>query len=403
MSPVEWFYAQGDKQQGPVSAAEVKALADSGRLKPDDLVWREGMDEWIPARRVKGLFDAEPPAGAAATPAAAPGVAAPSPAPAAPRGAQPAAPPVFEKSPAAYARAREGQARHLFDFVLEFARGQFTGHFIEATSRMFAVCGHYGLYLAMAVMLGFSLMLGAKANELNPILAGLGAVALLAVLQYAAGRFVAVLDKLNRATTGKLASPALPDSVAVLLGLGGVVMLLALAVQAIQTERFLLILPAIAAFILCEFMAIVALNPDSLQLTVTSETPPGEEALGVVSFGIKLLIRTAPVAFGVGVVRGTIVLLYATFAIFSPPKGDPGIDALLPPGSAWFATGKIELLPASLVGSEAATTLLFWAAVPLAAYVLFLCYQLVIDVLRAVLAVPSKLDRLRGEEEKEEE
>jgi hypothetical protein len=57
MADVQWYYARNDQQFGPVSAAELKQLADSGRLAPDDLLWREGMDAWATAVNLRGLFD----------------------------------------------------------------------------------------------------------------------------------------------------------------------------------------------------------------------------------------------------------------------------------------------------------------------------------------------------------
>ena len=72
MTPVEWYYARGNKQMGPVSAPELKRLATAGELRPEDLVWREGMTEWSVARNVRGLFEEEgKPAAAVAGQAAA--------------------------------------------------------------------------------------------------------------------------------------------------------------------------------------------------------------------------------------------------------------------------------------------------------------------------------------------
>ena len=61
----EYFYARGEEQFGPVSGGQLKALATSGELEPTDLVWKEGMPDWVEARRIKGLF---PPAAATAAP-----------------------------------------------------------------------------------------------------------------------------------------------------------------------------------------------------------------------------------------------------------------------------------------------------------------------------------------------
>ena len=49
MAEVQWYYARDNQQFGPVSASELKQLAEAGRLSPDDLLWREGMDSWATA------------------------------------------------------------------------------------------------------------------------------------------------------------------------------------------------------------------------------------------------------------------------------------------------------------------------------------------------------------------
>jgi hypothetical protein len=56
----EWHYTRDGQQLGPVSAAQIKQLAASGQLRPDDLVWKEGMADWSPAARIKGLFTPAP-------------------------------------------------------------------------------------------------------------------------------------------------------------------------------------------------------------------------------------------------------------------------------------------------------------------------------------------------------
>src|SRR5438309_9100797 len=52
----QWFYARGDQQVGPILGQELRQLAVSGELLPDDLVWRDGMQQWAPAAKIKGLF-----------------------------------------------------------------------------------------------------------------------------------------------------------------------------------------------------------------------------------------------------------------------------------------------------------------------------------------------------------
>ncbi len=52
----QWFYKRNGQQCGPVSATELKSLADAGQLAPSDKVWREGLRGWVEAGRVKTLF-----------------------------------------------------------------------------------------------------------------------------------------------------------------------------------------------------------------------------------------------------------------------------------------------------------------------------------------------------------
>jgi hypothetical protein len=54
----DWFYSVGDTRQGPVTEADLKRLAAEGRLKPTDLVWKDGMADWVEARTVPALFPA---------------------------------------------------------------------------------------------------------------------------------------------------------------------------------------------------------------------------------------------------------------------------------------------------------------------------------------------------------
>lgn len=48
--PQTWFYAVNGQQTGPVSQAEIKILIRSRIVKPETLVWCEGMHEWQEAK-----------------------------------------------------------------------------------------------------------------------------------------------------------------------------------------------------------------------------------------------------------------------------------------------------------------------------------------------------------------
>ncbi len=53
----EWYYSMDDEKCGPVSTTALRELVAQGKVCADHLVWKDGYEEWVPARRVKGLFD----------------------------------------------------------------------------------------------------------------------------------------------------------------------------------------------------------------------------------------------------------------------------------------------------------------------------------------------------------
>jgi len=65
---MNWFYALDDRQQGPVADSQLDVLLQGGMIKPETLVWREGMANWQPLREVRNLpgssTQAAPPVGA---------------------------------------------------------------------------------------------------------------------------------------------------------------------------------------------------------------------------------------------------------------------------------------------------------------------------------------------------
>ncbi len=58
---MDWYYAGGDKPVGPVSEAQFEQLARSGTIKPDTLIWQQGMPEWRPLREAWSAVRVSPP------------------------------------------------------------------------------------------------------------------------------------------------------------------------------------------------------------------------------------------------------------------------------------------------------------------------------------------------------
>jgi hypothetical protein len=58
----EWYHTRKGEQVGPVDFETLRNMAASGELDAEkDLVWSNGMKDWIAAGKVAGLFDQPPP------------------------------------------------------------------------------------------------------------------------------------------------------------------------------------------------------------------------------------------------------------------------------------------------------------------------------------------------------
>ncbi|BCU77690.1 DUF4339 domain-containing protein [Luteolibacter sp. LG18] len=92
---MQWYYSKNGTQLGPIGTEDIKAKLGSGEISATDLVWKEGMADWVPAGQVGELRTL------IATPSAAPLGGAPVSTPVAP--ASPYAPPVAATAaPGAY-------------------------------------------------------------------------------------------------------------------------------------------------------------------------------------------------------------------------------------------------------------------------------------------------------------
>lgn len=56
MANGEWYYAQDNRQQGPVPLQAIQEMVRGGQIQPNTLVWRQGMPNWVTASQVPELF-----------------------------------------------------------------------------------------------------------------------------------------------------------------------------------------------------------------------------------------------------------------------------------------------------------------------------------------------------------
>jgi hypothetical protein len=261
----------------------------------------------------------------------------------------------------------------MFDRLLEASKGVLHQQFFEANVKFLTRAGSYGLLAAAALGFLYAATVAIKADALSPFLYGLGWILAVLLVLYVASQFAGSGEQLLKSAPSQLSSLAFLNSFSLLALISGWLLLLGFLFLAINTEHLPFLWMGLGGFVVCEYLAAIAMNPGLVNLVIHPRISPGEEALGILAFLLKALLRLVPIGFGAGVVIGTLAMLfqYVNFLI----KG-------------W------QPLVALQVASDPANLILSAGLLPLTGYVGFLICYLVINVVRAILAVPVKLDGL---------
>jgi hypothetical protein len=366
MSDQVWYLFQDGTQQGPMSMEALRALTDQGKLKSDALVTRVGMTDWLPARSVPELFPNE-------------------------AGVRPPLPPgVARRDPLAFGRSlAEGLRRsvgaddvveslpHLrgVRWVLQALRRAFTEGGLDGTDRIARQAGHAAFIAATIVLVLAFLILGVRSDSFRIFFAGLLALPVLAViLHYLAVLFLDAGTSLLRKSPSELASPAVLTFAALAFLAGALYCLVVGLREVIVGGPFLQFGYWLGGFAVLLYACAVALNPASVNVAAGADLSAGEEALGIGMFLVKLPVRLVQFLFGVGSVVGLFATFYLLYLVTTESR---------------------DLSDVADRAHQIALRVLSVALVPFLAYLGFALSYLLVDLLRAILRTPQRVDALR--------
>ena len=391
---MKYYYANAANQPvGPVTLDELNQLLARGEITPltnvipvGETVWRP-LSTVIPAPTTPRPTPPPAPAtpstfsGGSATPSPASTAATPISAAAATNaGTPPIAPTTPAFKPADVAKLPTILAAFIGGLIAR-ARALLS---VPRLTAVFATANSIGQILVLAgaaLALIYGVVYAIKYNSFHIFLYGLVAVFVLAVLQFVAKRLLDACASILTTSPTRVASVAVLECFALLLLLGAIGGLVQGIIASIQLETLLPLIPALVIFAVLSAAGGVALNP-SLANVDQAPATAGEEAIGLFSFFAKTGLVLQPLLFCVYAAAGVLAALLAVF----------GEDAR-------FAEVLVAFIPFDLsvgAGGPLGITIIAAACLfPLFAYLSFLAYYLLIDVLRAILSVPSKLDQLR--------
>ena len=369
MNEDQWYYYQDGQPTGPVTFAQLQQLVTAGSVAPDTFVSRPGMSEWVAASTLPELqFPARLP----------------------PQPPVPAAP--VASGPSLLERARKLTAGgedisaltphlRLVQKFLGWLKGVLSTRLLDGFDRTLMGFGHLAYMFASLVFVLFYAIAGIKIDSSQIFLGSVLVVLPMAViLHFTAGAFLHSGVQLIRKSPSELASRSFLDCYGLLTLTAALVAVIYGFVQLFQrgSDGLSSLAINLGAAVLLTYLAGAALNPDSLNIEIGGRAGAGAEAIGIIAFLAKLGLRLVPTLFGVGALLGAIASLFVFSGLF---EDDPYL--MLRPVFAGKST--LEVTGWSLLVG----------LLPFAAYLLFLFEYLLLDLWRAVLVVPSKLDALR--------
>lgn len=260
----------------------------------------------------------------------------------------------------------------LIDRFLDYLRRGYFSDFFEQNEKWLRTIGLMGLYASAVLGLLASFVLPLRYDFPLGTSVGIGFIWFFAciVVHYTAWKFLPVLSHIIETTPTKMSSRAFLDSLALVAGIAGVISLIGGLYLWAKTASFDAFCAGIFAFILCEYVLSLCLNPRLLNIEIGEKTSVGEEFLCLVSFFMKGLLKLVPIAFGSGILFGVIDLIDLVFSKFE------------------------HFSQISDKASGIAEVAVF-AVLPVLAYLLFLAYYFVIDLAMAVLSIPTRIGALR--------
>lgn len=156
----QWYFERQGKRFGPCSQEKLQQLLAAGQIGADNLVWRNGMPSWVPARTLPELSAAPAPAAAAKSPAPpTPAVAAKSPAPPTPAPATKTPAPIQPTAPAPMSPAAPVEsASEPVAAATRSTRPRGSGGLLGLLHRLLPKPLLFGLYGALGALLGLLLL-----------------------------------------------------------------------------------------------------------------------------------------------------------------------------------------------------------------------------------------------------
>jgi len=246
--------------------------------------------------------------------------------------------------------------------------------------------GNYAVLAGIAFALIHAIIAAVRHKSLLVFVIGVCVALAIVVAHYAAGRFMDSSDKIIAGTPGRVSSKAFLECAGLFLLLGAIGMFAGGIYTSIRLSSAVPLISAIVIAPLLALAATIALNPGSVGIETGEAVSAGEEAIGLLSFCLKIWLKLVPALFCLLALAGCVVTVWGYFNQNVGSAGISGISSPVP----------LPFISQFMVSGMAGPSLVLYACVtPIIVYLSFIFWNLGLDLARAILSIPGKLDSLR--------
>ena len=201
----------------------------------------------------------------------------------------------------------------------------------------------------------------------------------LVICAYAAAKMLDALSKVISSSSCKISSLNFFSVMTAIGVLQTVVAFLGGIYFAIEFRSFQIFFYGLGGTVFFALITLYIANPEKFGIVADETASAGEDFVSIFTFALKVMLRLVPVELLglsiIGIVR-ILPMLFTTYI----RSGE---------NTNYFLT---QYMLADMIGTAG---FVFIGILPLAVYLVYIFYYVVLDLIRAVLQLPSKLDALK--------
>lgn len=261
----------------------------------------------------------------------------------------------------------------IIDGMLDAFRGALSDSWYETTSRWFLIAASFAAPALAVLGLLAAVVQAIRADSFIIFTFGVGWALIVAVGYYIGEKFTAVCETAIGNNPSTISNKTYLDVSALIAIIALIAALVTGIFSAIKLSMIAPLVTGIFTAIAMLYLICLLLRPALINVAVTETSTAGEDALSIFVLVSKMLTKLAPIAFGALTVAGALYLLVTTVNMIEDGYG----------GIFGYGLQSVAGIGVFLYG------LLY----PLIAYLVFIFTYLLVDIARAILVLPRKLDR----------